>query len=75
MREGNLDGLWSGWKRKKGLRRDVEEPRVFAADSRLLGFFLRRVRGRGRDRGERCLFFSSVLFLFLGEIEGINWER
>lgn len=62
MREGNLDGLWSGWKRKKGLRRDVEEPRVFAADSRLLGFFFEE--GEGEGEGSRRGAYSFLLFFF-----------
>lgn len=52
---------------------------MFAADSRLLGFFFGGGGGRKEDRGERererriregCLFFSSVLFLFL-----VRWEE
>lgn len=65
MREGNLDGLWSGWKRKKGLRRDVEESRVFAADSRLLGFFFEEGEGEGEgSRREVLILFFCSFSLF-----------
>lgn len=48
---------------------------MFAADSRLLGFFFEEGEGEGEGSRREVLILFFCSFSLFGEIEGINWER